>query len=265
MPDAGAPDVLAAIVGATRRIVEIRRASVPESALERETAERRQPDGRFAGALSAPARFRVIAECKRRSPSRGMLRADYDPAAIARGYQSAGAVAVSVLTEPTFFDGAPEHLRAVRAAVSLPILRKDFIVDRYQVLEAAAWGADAVLLIAAALTDDELNTLLRASADIGLDALVEVHDRAELLRALEAGAAIIGVNNRNLKTLGVDGSTATDLVGDIPDDIRSVAESGLTTAQDLVRLAALGYDAFLIGERLVGAPDPAEALAELLA
>ncbi|HSL23411.1 MAG TPA: indole-3-glycerol phosphate synthase TrpC [Vicinamibacterales bacterium] len=265
MPSATAPDVLAAILGATRRIVEIRRASVPESALERDAVAAPRAASRFTDALSAPGRLRVIAECKRRSPSRGVLRAKYDPVAIARGYEAAGASAVSVLTEPTFFDGAPEHLRAVRAAVSLPILRKDFIVDRYQVLEAVAWGADAVLLIAAALDDRELESLLHVCRERRVDALVEVHDRAELQRALDAGAAIVGVNNRNLRTLGMDGSTAEDLVSAIPDCALAVAESGLRTAGDLERLAAMGYDAFLIGERLVCAPDPGGALAELLA
>ena len=146
----------------------------------------------------------VIAECKRRSPSRGVLRADYDPVAIARGYAEAGAAAISVLTEPTFFDGSLDHLRAVRAAVAVPVLRKDFIVSEYQILEAKAAGADAVLLIVAALDPVELRALAGCAAGLGLDALVEVHDAGELRAAIDAGARIVGVNNRNLRTLEVD-------------------------------------------------------------
>lgn len=260
MRNAG-PDVLAAITAAARRITDARRVTVPESALEKRIGAQPPRRGSFAAACASGAAPRVIAECKRRSPSRGILRARYDPVALALAYARAGAAAISVLTEPAFFDGAPEHLVAVRAAVPLPLLRKDFIVDRYQLLEARAWGADAVLLIAAALTDGELRFLLREAEDLTLDALVEVHDRDEAFRAVEAGARLIGVNNRNLRTLRVDTATAAQMIEAIPDQAIAVAESGLRTRADLERLGSAGYDAFLIGERLVTADDPGLALA----
>jgi indole-3-glycerol phosphate synthase len=259
-----APDVLAAIVAATRRIVEVRRASLPQRPLEAAVAAQPDRRGVFEAALRGGRPPRVIAECKRRSPSRGILRRDYDPVALAGGYERAGAAAVSVLTEPTFFDGRPEHLQAVRRAVALPILRKDFIVDGYQLLEARAWGADAVLLIAAALTGEELTTLVRGASELGLAALVEVHHAGELRRAVDAGARIIGVNNRNLQTLAVDTAISDDLIDLVPEDTLAVAESGLRTREDLDRLASAGYDGFLIGERLMAADDPAQALAALI-
>ncbi len=174
------------------------------------------PTRGFRAALAAPG-LRVIAECKRRSPSRGVLRAEYDPVAIARRYVDAGAAAISVLTEPTFFDGALAHLEAVRAAVDVPLLRKDFVVDQYQLLEARASGADAVLLIVAALDDAALGQLSRDARALGLDVLVEVHDDAELDRATAAGADLIGVNNRNLRTLAVDVDASFRLAARMPD------------------------------------------------
>jgi len=264
MPDAAALNVLEAIVGATRRIVEVRRGTMALSPLERAAGARPATLGRFRAALRKTAGPRIVAECKRRSPSRGVLRAEYDPAAIASAYERNGAAAISVLTEPTFFDGAPAHLQAVRAAVSVPVLRKDFIVDSYQLLEARAWGADAVLLIVAALTDAELAALLAESRRLMLDALVEVHDRAELRRAIDAGATIVGVNNRNLKSLEVSTHTSEELVGEIPRGVLAVAESGLTTGADLTRLSAAGFHAFLVGERFMTAADPGAALKELL-
>lgn len=258
------PNVLDAILGAARRIVEVRKEATPIATLEREAAARESVRGRLARALSESAAPRIIAECKRRSPSRGILRARYNPASIAAAYERAGAAAISVLTEPTFFDGAGEHLRSVRAAVRLPVLRKDFIVDPYQLLEARAWGADAALLIVAALTDRELRTLIAEAADLGLDALVEVHDRTELLRAIDAGAPIVGVNNRNLKSLDVSLRVAEDLAPDIPDEVSAVAESGLKTRADLDRLSAAGFDGFLIGERFMSVEDPGTALKELV-
>jgi indole-3-glycerol phosphate synthase len=220
---------------------------------------------RFSGALARTDRINVIAECKRRSPSRGILRDDYDPAAIAAGYADAGAAAVSVLTEPTFFDGSLEHLAAVRAAVDVPILRKDFVISEYQLLEARAAGADAVLLIVAALRPVELKVLHDHALRMELDVLVEAHDATELAIALDAGARIVGVNNRNLRTLAVDVHASDDLIGQIPKEVIAVSESGLRTADDLARLGALGYRAFLIGERLMTAPNPGEALGSLLA
>ena len=262
-------DVLGTIVAATRRRVAAAREREPFAALLAR-AEARQPRGElFVRVLGepntlAPAQPRVIAECKRRSPSRGVLRDDYDPVAVARAYESAGAAAISVLTEPAFFDGALSHLASVREAVAIPVLRKDFIVDEYQLWEARAAGADAVLLIAAVLDDEALVGLRERAEVLGLAALVEVHDAVELERAIRSGARMVGVNNRNLRTLTVDLDTSVALAASIPDGCVAVAESGLRSPADLHRLAAAGYDAFLIGERFMTAPDPGLALAALL-
>ena len=257
-----APSLLAAIVAAARRGVEVRAAAKPIGMLEREAV--RQPRGDlFAAALGRSPVPRVIAECKRRSPSRGILRAAYDPAALASAYVSAGAAAISVLTEPTFFDGSPDHLRAVREVSAVPLLRKDFIVADYQLVEAAVLGADAALLIVAALQDDLLRRLIARCDDLGLAALVEVHDEEQLRRALDAGAGIVGVNSRDLRTLAVDAGVLDRLADAIPHGVIAVAESGLKTSEELRRLCDLRYDAFLVGERLVVSPDPAAALREL--
>jgi indole-3-glycerol phosphate synthase len=253
-------DLLATIVSGTRRIVEVRQTQEPLTALAERAAAVPSRRGRFGAALSRSDRVNIVAECKRRSPSRGILRADYDPAAIAAAYADAGAAAISVLTEPTFFDGSLEHLAAVRAVVDIPILRKDFIVSEYQLLEAKAAGADAVLLIVSALRPVELKVLHDHAARMGLDVLVEVHDATELSIALDAGARIVGVNNRNLRTLVVDVHASDQLIAKVPDEVVAVSESGLQTAEDLWRLQALGYRAFLIGERLMAAPDPGLAL-----
>ena len=259
----GGPDVLEAIVAATRRIVEVRRSATSLAALEETAGQCATRAGAFRSAVTATPVPRIIAECKRRSPSRGVLRRDYDPRQLATAYERSGAAAISVLTEPTFFDGAPEHLRTVRAAVSVPVLRKDFVIDRYQLLEARAWGADAVLLIVAALSRAELSTLMSEAVSLGLETLVEVHDVEELSRAIDAGATIVGINNRNLKTLDVSTRTSEELVAAAPNGTVLVAESGLHSAGDLARLSAFGFDAFLIGERLMAAPDPGAALREL--
>ncbi len=252
--------LLDTIVAATRASVACRERQRPLDAAD----VHRRPNGEgFREALTACAPPRIIAECKRRSPSRGILRSSYDPAAHARAYEHAGAAAISVLTEPTFFDGDPGHLVAVRDAVSIPILRKDFIVTDYQVLEAAALGADAVLLIVGALDDDDLRTLHAAADSLGLAALVEVHDEEELDRALAAGARIVGVNSRDLRTLAVDLAVTDRLSSRIPEPVVAVAESGIRSADDMRRLADRGYDAFLIGERLIVEPDPGAALRAL--
>jgi indole-3-glycerol phosphate synthase len=257
-------DLLAAIVAATRRIVDSRREREPLSRLERRASVATPRGDAFATALSAAGRFNVIAECKRRSPSKGVLCERYDPVAIARQYEAGGAAAISVLTEPTFFDGALEHLTSVRSAVSIPLLRKDFIVDRYQLLEARAAGADAVLLIVAALTQPDLTSLQAEAWGLGLAALVEVHDEQELARAIDAGARIIGVNNRNLRTLVVDVDASSRLIAGMPRHVTAVSESGLQSRQDLERLASAGYHAFLIGERFMTAASPAAAIQELI-
>jgi indole-3-glycerol phosphate synthase len=258
------PDLLEAIVAATRARVGAAMARQPRAALERRAAGRTPDAAAFAGRLARAGTVNVIAECKRRSPSRGVLRAAYEPVMIAAGYERAGAAAISVLTEPGFFDGSLEHLEAVRAAVTIPLLRKDFIVDEYQLLEARAAGADAILLIVAALSDAELARLARAAADLGLAALVEVHDASECRRALAAGASLIGVNNRNLRTLQVDLAASTDVAALLPAHVTGVSESGLKSSADLQAMTALGYKAFLMGERFMIEPDPGAALAGLL-
>ena len=259
-----APDLLRTIVAATRRIVEVREAARPARALSAE--QTRTPRGNaFEQALRGNGRgaSRIIAECKRRSPSRGILRADYRPAEHARAYADAGAVAVSILTEPTSFDGSPEHLRQVRAAVDLPLLRKDFIVSEYQMIEAAALGADAVLLIVGALEQAQLIALVRTAENLSLATLVEVHDVDELRRAVDAGSRVIGVNSRNLRTLSVDPEVLERVAAKLPPNATAVAESGIRTADDIARLTAMGYHAFLVGERLIAQPDPGAALREL--
>ena len=258
------PDLLRTIVAATERITESRRTREPLAALERRAAAATPHGDRFEAALALAGRVNVIAECKRRSPSKGVLAADYDPVGIARTYERGGAAAISVLTEPTFFDGALAHLTAVRAAVSLPLLRKDFIVDEYQLVEARAAGADAVLLIVAALAQPDLVRLQSRANDLGLATLVEVHDQEELSRAIDGGARVIGVNNRNLRTLAVDVDASFRLAARIPRDVVAVSESGLQRRQDLERLLTAGYRAFLIGERFMTDADPAKAIADLI-
>jgi indole-3-glycerol phosphate synthase len=254
--------VLSAIVASRRRAVEIQRRRRPRSVIERAIA-RPANGAAFRRALSPPG-LCVIAECKRRSPSKGILRREYDPAALSASYAARGARAISVLTEPSFFDGHLDDLRAVRAAVGLPLLRKDFIVDEYQLVEAAEAGADAVLLIATALDDRALTALRNAAHGLGLAALVEVHDEDDITRAVDCGADIVGVNCRNLRTLSVDPAAARSLIGRIPGTCVAVAESGLRTADDIVSLSRAGYHAFLVGERLVADPDPGAALGELI-
>ncbi|MEZ5317079.1 MAG: indole-3-glycerol phosphate synthase TrpC [Vicinamibacterales bacterium] len=256
-------DLLRAVVAAATRAAGERERSGDRAALDRDLAAARPDGAGFEAALRAPG-VRVIAECKRRSPSKGVLRREYDPVAIATGYAAAGAAAISVLTEPTFFDGSLDHLRHVRRAVTVPVLRKDFVVTDFQVTEARAAGADAVLLIVAALDQPALRRLLARAHDLGLAALVEVHDATELTRALEAGARVVGVNSRNLRSLEVNTALFDELAPAFPEDVVAVAESGLRDAAHLGRLAALRYDAFLIGERLVTEPDPGAALAALL-
>lgn len=256
-------DLLEAVVAGARRSADERERRTSRAVLER--AISRTPDGAgFRTSLSTPG-VRVIAECKRRSPSRGVLRAAYDPVAIATAYAHAGAAAISVLTEPTFFDGSLDHLRRVRASVKTPLLRKDFVVTDYQVVEAAEAGADAVLLIVAALTPARLGALLGVARSHDLAVLVEVHDREELTRAVDAGADIIGVNSRNLRTLRVHPGILAELASEIPRDVVAVAESGLKHAKDLRTLGTLRYDAFLIGERFMADADPGAALAGLIA
>ena len=206
----------------------------------------------------------IIGELKKASPSRGLIRSDFDPAKLARELEAAGAAALSVLTDEEFFQGSLANLRTASANSSLPCLRKDFIIDEFQVLEARANCADAILLIAAVLSQQELIALSKRAAEIHLDVLCEVHDEQELGRALDAGCNLIGVNNRDLRTFKVDLEIALRLADSIPRDVLTVAESGIESGADIGRLRGSGYDAFLVGERLMKAKSPGEALKSLL-
>jgi len=225
----------------------------------------RSPKGQmFWERLSRTKTINVIAECKRRSPSKGLLTTNYDPIGLATEYENHGAAAVSVLTEPTFFDGSIEHLRAVSESVDIPVLCKDFIVSEYQLFEACIAGADAVLLIVAALDQQMLLQLLRRVELLGMAALVEVHDLGELERAIRAEASIVGVNNRNLRTLEVVVETSESLIKHVPNTIVSVAESGLGDQASVLALRDIGYKGFLIGEALMSSASPGLALSEFV-
>jgi indole-3-glycerol phosphate synthase len=256
---------LEGILARKREEVVERRAARPDRALEA-ALEDLPPPRDFAGALAARGEpVRVVAEVKRMSPSAGAIARGLDAVEQARRYAAAGAAAVSVLTDGPGFGGSLADLAAVRAAVTVPLLRKDFVVDRYQLLEARLHGADAALLIVAALPGEALRRLLGDCAPLGLAALVEVHDRPELDAALAAGARLIGVNNRNLHTFAVDLATSERLLPLLPAGVKGVAESGVRTAADARRLAAAGAANLLVGEALVRAEDPAALLAELTA
>jgi len=216
----------------------------------------------FAAALTRND-VNVIAELKKASPSRGVLRADFDPAALALQFERAGAAALSVLTEEEFFQGALENLRSARKAVQVPALRKDFILDEWQVWESRAAGADSLLLIAAILSDEALRHLLGLARELKMEPLVEVHTRDELSRALAAGARIVGVNNRDLRTFEVRLETSLEMIAAIPDDCIAVSESGIRSRDDLGRLRNAGFDAFLVGEHLMQSPDPGATLTKL--
>jgi indole-3-glycerol phosphate synthase len=228
-------------------------------------AEEHVPRG-FRRALREKSKdgIAVIAELKKASPSQGLIRAEFDPEALARALESAEATALSVLTDAEFFQGSLENLRLASAAVKLPCLRKDFIVDEFQILEARANCADAILLIVAALTQAELMAFSQCARDRGLDGLCEVHDEEELRRALDAGCDLIGVNSRDLRTFQVDLRTALLLAQKFPPNVVRVAESGIRTGEDVTRLREAGYDAFLIGESLMRAERPGDALRDLI-
>ena len=240
-----------------------RKRIVPETVLRMAT-NTADPVRDFRGALCRHT-TNIIAELKKASPSTGLLRENFDPVSLARGFEQAGAAALSVLTEENNFQGALSYLRDARRATSLPVLRKDFIVDPWQVWETRAANADAFLLIVAALEPAALADLLALGRDLGMEPLVEAHTREELDTAIAAGARILGVNNRNLHTLEVREETSYELIEAIPDDCLAVSESGLRSAENLARLRAAGFDAFLIGERLMREADPTEALRHLLA
>ena len=255
------PDILARIVARKRQELS-RPADI--ASWERDAAVCMETRRDFLAALAShsPA---IIAEIKKASPSKGVLSADFDPARIAAQYAAGGAAALSVLTDESFFQGGLADLRAARAATRLPALRKDFTIDPIHVLEAAANGADAILLIAAILTEREIRDFRESAARYGMAALVEVHSRAELDAAIAAGATLIGVNNRNLSTFEVTLETSLALAPHMPSGAILVSESGIREARDIARLREAGYAAFLVGERLMRSPDPAAALRELAA
>jgi len=255
--------ILDDILARTRADLADSKRARPIAALEAEAA-RRPPARSLARALRQPGRITCIAEFKRRSPSAGWIAEHAEPAAMARAYAAGGASAMSVLTDGPFFGGSLDDLAAARAASDLVILRKDFIVDRYQVVEARAAGADALLLIVAALADAELAALLAATRETGLEALVEAHDADEVARAVAAGAAVIGINNRDLRSFTVDRELSARLRPTVPADRVIVAESGIRHAADVARLRTAGIDAVLVGETLMRAPDPTAGLRALL-
>lgn len=260
-------DILARIAADRRRRVEAARAAVPPHALRARLA-RTEPAGRLERALrrgGAANPLRLLCEVKRASPSKGMLRPDVDPVAAATLYAAGGASAISLVTEPDHFLGDPGWVDAVRPAVSLPLLMKDFVVDPYQILDAAARGADAVLLLAALLSETEIQRFVTEARLLGLDALVEVHDDAELARALRAGATLVGINNRDLRTFAVDLGTSVRLLPHVPRLVTAVAESGLSRPEDLARLRETRCDAVLMGEVFMTSADPAATLATLAA
>lgn len=227
--------------------------------------ENAEPPRDFYEAINPEGSLRIIAEIKHASPSKGVFRDDFDPVKFARSYRDGGASALSVLTDEKFFKGSLSYLRDVRHAVDIPLLRKDFIVDPYQVFESRLYGADAILLIVAALGQDLLKELLGLAHSIDLNAIVEVHDESELDRALDAGSRIVGINNRDLRTFEVDIGVSARLSKRIPEGIIAIAESGIGSSGDIRRLRAEGVHVFLIGETFMRAPDPGAELQKLIA
>lgn len=261
----GTPDILKKIVARKAEEIAARRARVSREVLEDALGEADPPRG-FADALQAridTGRAAVIAEIKKASPSKGVLREDFRPADIARSYARGGAACLSVLTDVDFFQGSDAYLQQARAACTLPVIRKDFIVDPYQVVEARVIGADCILLIAACLDDAQLRDLNALAMELGMDVLIEVHDAAELARTLRTGNRLVGINNRNLRTFEVDLRTTLDLLGGIPDDRLVVTESGILAPDDVRLMRSHGVHAFLVGEAFMRAADPGERLAEL--
>ena len=267
-PDSGHVEIGSKVTDILQRIVEAKRAEI--AAVKKAVPHIEQLAGEaapvrdFIAALRAK-RPAVIAEIKRASPSKGVLRADFDPAAIAKSYEQGGAACMSVLTDVQFFQGSPEHLKAARAASRLPALRKDFVIDPYQVYESRAMGADCILLIAACLSEAQMMELEAVARELGMAVLVEVHDAAEVDLALRLETPLIGVNNRNLKTFETRLETTLELLPCVPKGRMVVAESGILSRADVARLSQGGVGAFLVGEAFMRAPDPGQALADLFA
>ena len=257
--------ILDTIVGHKKEELVSSISARPLSALKELMKEQPAPRG-FAEALirDRGQLATIIAEVKKASPSKGVIRVQFDPVAIARDYEEHGAAAISVLTESRFFQGSPEYLSAIKKHVAIPVLRKDFLFDVYQIYEARALGADALLLIAAILEKNKLRELLNLTRELGMDALVEVHSREELDMVLKTGARIIGINNRNLSTFHTDIATTVELIQEIPDDRIVVSESGIATREDIRMLISAGVDAFLIGESLMRQESPGAKLADLM-
>jgi indole-3-glycerol phosphate synthase len=259
-------DILARICADKRAEVERRKAARPQGDVERDAARAPPPRG-FAAALTASldsGGLALIAELKKASPSRGLIRADFDPPALARAYRDGGAACLSVLTDAPYFQGEDGYLTAAREASGLPVLRKDFMIDPWQIAESRALGADCVLVIMAALDDVVAGEIMAAARGLAMDALIEVHDEAELERAAKLGGSLIGINNRNLKTLDVDLATTERLAPLAPKDAALVCESGLASHDDLLRMGLAGVRRFLVGESLMRAADVAAATSALL-
>jgi len=258
-------DILQKILATKRREVEAARGEVPMAELERRAREASPPRG-FAAALQArvaEGKPAVIAEIKRASPSKGLIRADFDPARIAASYAANGAACLSVLTDREYFGGSREDLQAARGACALPVIRKDFIVDAYQVVESRAWGADCILLIVDAVPDESLARLESLAMSLGMDVLVESHDGGQLERALRLATPLVGVNNRDLRTFEVRLETTLSLLGRVPEGKLLVTESGIETPEDVKRLRAKKVSAYLVGGAFMAAEDPGRELSRL--
>ena len=259
------PDILRRILARKQEEIATRQNAVSSDQL-RENAEQASPVRGFLRALQQKltnGESAVIAEVKKASPSKGVIREDFDPVQIAKSYEKGGAACLSVLTDEDFFQGHDDYLIAAREACVLPVIRKDFIIDPYQVYEARTLGADCILLIVAALDDASLHSLFQLSSELGMDTLVEVHDRAELERAKKLELSFVGVNNRDLRSFETRLSTTLDLLEDLPEDCFVVTESGIHTSDDVALMRANNVNAFLVGEAFMRAPEPGELLSEL--